>query len=69
MTIKNTSSMKSSISKSLKKIKYRINHTTIQSFIILLIKRTAMSLNAHENQSQTLNILEIDCKLFIKKYL
>ena len=65
MTIKNISSIKSSTSKSSKKIKYWISHTTIQSFIILLIEKTATSLNAYENQSQTLNILKIDYKLFI----
>ena len=65
MTIKSISSMKSSTSKSLKKIKYQISHTMIQNFIILLIKKIVMNQNAHENQLQTLNILKIDCKFFI----
>ena len=65
MTIKSISSMKSSTLKFLKKVKYQINHTTIQNFIILLIKRIVMNRNAHENQLQTLNILKIDYKLFI----
>ena len=43
MTVKNISSIKSSISKFLKKIKYQTNHTTIQSFIILLIKKIVMN--------------------------
>ena len=65
MTIKSISLMKSSTSKSLKKIKYQINHITIQNFIILLIERIVMNQNAHESQLQALNILKIDCELFI----
>ena len=65
MTIKNTSLMKSSTSKFSKKIKYRISHTATRDFIILLIERTATNLNAYKNQSQTLNILKIDCEFFI----
>ena len=65
MTIKNISSMKLSTSKFLKKIKYQINHITIRKFNILSIERIATSSNAYENQSQTLNILKINCELFI----
>ena len=65
ITIKNISSMKPSTSKSSKKIKYWTSHTTTRDFIILLIERIATSLNAHENQSQILNILKIDCEFFI----
>ena len=65
MTIKNISSMKSSTSKSSKKIKYQTNHTATQNFIILLIKKIMMNRNAHESQLQTLNILKINCELFI----
>ena len=65
MTIKNISLMKSSISKSSKKVKYQTSHTTIQNFIILLIEKIIMNWNAHESQLQTLNILKIDCEFFI----
>ena len=63
--IKNISSMKSSTSKSLKKIKYQTSHTTTQNFIILLIEKIVMNRNAHENQLQALNIFKINCELFI----
>ena len=65
MTIKSILSMKLSILKSLKKIKYQISHTTIQNFIILLIQKIMMNRNTHENQLQTLKILEFNRKLFI----
>ena len=49
MTVKSISSMKSSTSKFLKKIKYQTSHTAIQNFIILLIEKNMMNRNAHES--------------------
>ena len=43
MIIKNISLIKSSTSKSLKKIKYQTSHTMIQNFIILLIEKIVMN--------------------------